>query len=91
MAEMEVQYTKQFQKLKTEVEKSRRESEQMEKKWKERESNFNAYISQTKYDLEEKDKRLAAMTDERRKLEVISVCVFTRKGGSRGEGGGRLT
>ncbi len=70
MGEMELQYTKQFQKLMTEIEKSRRESEQMEKRWKERESNFNAYISQNKYGLEEKDKILAAMTDERRKLEV---------------------
>ncbi len=70
MGEMELQYTKQFQKLITEVEKSRRESEQMEQKCKEREYNFNAYISQNKYDLEEKDKRLAAVTDESRKLEV---------------------
>ncbi len=31
MGEMELQYTKQFQKLMTEVEKSRRESEQMER------------------------------------------------------------
>ncbi len=80
MGEMELQYTKQFQKLMTEIEKSRRESQQMEKRLKERESNFNAYISQNKYDLEEKDKRLAAMTDERRKLEV-SLCAQSKNWG----------
>ncbi len=60
---MELQYTKQFQKLMT-------ESEQKEQKLKERESNFNAYKSQNKYYLEELYERITVMTEEKRKLEV---------------------
>ncbi len=57
---MELQYTKQFQKLMTES----------EQKLKERESNFNAYKSQNKYYLEELYERITVMTKEKRKLEV---------------------
>ena len=60
---MELQYTKQFQKLMT-------ESEQKEQKLKEKESNSNAFISQNKYHLDELYERITVMTKEKRKLEV---------------------
>ena len=61
MAEMETQYTNQFQKLSQELEAVSKRANHAERKLKEKESQFQAQLSQSSY-----------ITGEKKKLEVSS-------------------
>ena len=79
MADMEMQYKHQFNKLGEELMVSRQHCEQLERRLKEVESYYQAQLSQTKYSTGDRDKAISKLQAENKRLEVrAEVMVWPR-------------
>ena len=70
MADMEMQYKQQFNKLGEELMVSRQHCEQLERGLKEVESYYQAQLSQTKYSTGDKNRTISKLQAENKRLEV---------------------